>query len=39
MEIRNGRISAYKDYFNPLVVLQSMGKDAFERFVAAGGGQ
>lgn len=39
MEIRDGRISAYKDYFNPLVVLQSMGKDAFERFVAAGGGQ
>lgn len=39
MDIRDGRISAYKDYFNPLVVLQSMGADAFERFVAAGGGQ
>jgi ketosteroid isomerase-like protein len=37
MDIRDGKISAYKDYFNPLVVLQSMGTDAFERFVAAGG--
>jgi ketosteroid isomerase-like protein len=39
MDIRDGKISAYKDYFNPLVVMQSMGVDAFERFVAAGGGQ
>jgi uncharacterized protein len=39
MEIRDGKISAYKDYFNPLVVLQSLGADGFERFVAAGGGQ
>jgi uncharacterized protein len=39
MDIRDGRITAYKDYFNPLVVLQSMGADAFQRFVAAGGGQ
>ena len=38
MEIRDGKISAYKDYFNPLVVLQSMGTDAFEHFVNAGGG-
>ena len=39
MNIRDGRVSGYKDYFNPLVVLQSMGQDGFERFVAAGGSQ
>jgi uncharacterized protein len=37
MNIRDGKISAYKDYFNPVVVLQSMGEGAFESFVRSQG--